>query len=60
MARRDAGQLARCAPHARQAIVAAIKVGFDPAFSSKDVAAALGFSRRYVNGLLYQTGTTFA
>jgi AraC-like DNA-binding protein len=63
-AARDAGELARMrglrAARLR-AIVAAIKAGFiDPAFSSQDVAAALGFTRRYVNDLLYQTGTTFA
>jgi AraC-like DNA-binding protein len=61
---RDAGELARMRGlrAARlQAIVGTIKAGFlDPDFSSKDVAAALGFTRRYVNDLLYQTGTTFA
>jgi AraC-like DNA-binding protein len=63
-AARDNGELARMRGlrAARlQAVLAAIRSKFlDPAFSSQDVAAALGFTRRYVNDLLYQTGTTFA
>ena len=63
-AARDAGELARMRGlrAARlQVILARIRARFsDPAFSSQDVAAALGFSRRYVNDLLYETGATFA
>jgi AraC-like DNA-binding protein len=43
-----------------QAILAAIKTSFaDPAFSSQSVAASLGLSRRYVNDLLYESGSSF-
>jgi AraC-like DNA-binding protein len=42
-------------------ILARIKTGFaDPGFSSERVAASLGLSRRYVNELLYESGTNFA
>jgi AraC-like DNA-binding protein len=42
-------------------ILAAIKSGFhDPAFSSQSVAQRLGFSRRYVNDLLAESGSSFA
>ena len=42
-------------------ILAAIKSGFhDPAFSSQSVAQRLGLSRRYVNDLLAESGSSFA
>lgn len=42
-------------------ILAAIKSGFhNPAFSSQTVAQRLGLSRRYVNDLLAESGSSFA
>lgn len=42
-------------------ILAAIKSGFhDPEFSSQSVARRLGLSRRYVNDLLAESGSSFA
>ena len=42
-------------------ILAAIKSGFhDPALSSQSVARRLGLSRRYVNDLLAESGSSFA
>jgi AraC-like DNA-binding protein len=44
-----------------QAVLAAIRSGFaDASFSSLHVAIGLGLSRRYVNDLLHETGTSFA
>lgn len=41
-------------------VVAEIERGFaDPAFAADDVAKAIGLSRRYVNELLYEAGTSF-
>jgi len=42
-------------------ILSTIKSGFhDPAFSSLSVAQRLGLSRRYVNDLLAESGSSFA
>lgn len=44
-----------------QEVLASIKSGFaDPAFSSEDAAREIGVSRRYVNDLLHETGSSFA
>ncbi|MBR2121247.1 MAG: helix-turn-helix transcriptional regulator [Afipia sp.] len=63
-ARRDMAEVAsvRGLRSARlQGILAAIKKNFaDPAFSSERVACAAGVSRRYVNDLLHETGSSFA
>ena len=63
-AARDAAELARMRGlrAARlQLVVAALKAGFaNPAFTSRDVARALGISRRYVNDLLHESGAGFA
>ena len=44
-----------------QAVLQAIKADYaDPALSSQTVAHGLGLSRRYVNDLLYETGSSFS
>jgi AraC-like DNA-binding protein len=59
----DAAELARnrgLRAARQQAIIAAIRANFsDPAFSSQALASRLGVSARYVQRLLYETGSTF-